>query len=702
MRLPALRCASGAIAALALAVALAGSAAPSPAAPPSGAVLEALSTPATQSSLASQRIYFVMPDRYANGDPSNDTGGLKGTANVTGYDPADFGYFHGGDLKGLAAHLQQIKNLGFTALWLTPAVKQDPVAAGSSAYHGYWGLDFTTVDPHLGTDQDFADLVAAAHALGLKVYLDVVVNHTADVILLANSSTYSDIRFRDCHGRFFNADRYVTAKRFPCLAARYMPEVPYVAPPDRHLKKPEWLNDPLNYHDRGNIDFGSCSQQCFEQGDFYGLDDLFTEKPNVMNGLAQIYASWIARFHVDGFRVDTAKHVNAAFFRLWVPKIRQAARSAGIADFPIFGEVTLNDAVDLSTFVRTRGLPQVLDFPYQEVASAYAAGASGAKGIAFRLEDDDYFRLGNGIDPAFPTFLGNHDMGRAAQQILSQAPGLGPGALLQRVLLGYDLLYLLRGAPVVMYGDEVGMIGSGGDKAAREDMFPTQVPDWQTESRVGSPPIGKGSSFEVDDNPIQARLRTLSDLRDRYPALASGASVVRYATGPVLVVSRIDASTGTELVEAFNNGDAPARVTVATATPGTSWNVIFGSGTATAGTGAGLVLTIPSISAMLVQPMTQIPRKAAVAPTLTAKPDDVSAYELLQATIPGPPVSVAFATRRLGGSWQRLAVDDSAPYRAFLDPARYRKGEHVEVAAVARALDGSTATSKVVTTTPRR
>ena len=100
-----------------------------------------------------------------------------------------------------------------------------------------------------------------------------------------------------------------------------------------------------------------------------------------MNGLAQIYSSWITRFHVDGFRVDTAKHVNAAFFRLWVPKIRAAARVAGIDDFPVFGEVTLNDAVDLSGFVRTRGVPQLLDFPFQQVASAYAAGATGARGV---------------------------------------------------------------------------------------------------------------------------------------------------------------------------------------------------------------------------------------------------------------------------------------------------------------------------------
>ena len=118
-----------------------------------------------------------------------------------------------------------------------------------------------------------------------------------------------------------------------------------------------------------------------------------------------------------------------------------------------------------------------------------------------------------------------------------------PGrAACKHVLLGYDLLYLLRGAPVVMYGDEVGMIGSGGDKAAREDMFPTQVTEWQTESRVGSPPIGTGSSFDVTGNPIAAQVATLAALRDQYPALSTGASVVRYANGPVLVVSRIDTS----------------------------------------------------------------------------------------------------------------------------------------------------------------
>jgi glycosidase len=649
-----------------------------------------------QSSLASQRIYFVMPDRYANGVPGNDAGGLGGGRAVTGFDPTDTGYYHGGDLVGLAARLQRIKDLGFTALWITPVLKQQPVSQGSAAYHGYWGLDFTTVDPHLGTDKDFTDLVSSAHELGLKVYLDVVVNHTADVVQLTGTS-YSDAPYRDCHGKTFNPARYAGRTTFPCLRASTMPRVPFVLAGDRKAKRPAWLNDPLNYHDRGNIDFGSCSQTCFEQGDFFGLDDLFTEKPVVLNGLAQIYSSWITRFKIDGFRVDTAKHVNATFFKLWVPKVRAAAASIGVKDFPIFGEVTLNDAVDLAQFVRDRGLPQVLDFPFQQVAAAYASGASGARGLGHRLDDDDYFRTPDGIDPAFPTFLGNHDMGRGAQQILQQAPGVSGTALVQRMQFAYDVLYLLRGAPTVLYGDEVGMIGSGGDKAAREDMFPTQVSDWQTEPRVGSSPIGKGSSFDVASNPVGQQLKALAAARDAHPELATGASVVRVAKDAVLVVSRLDLTTGREAVVAFNNGAKAATVTVPTATPNAAWSLAFGTGAV----GGNLTLTIPPVSAVVAVPSAAMPKAPPTKPKLTGKADDLTAYFRL--TAPGTaPASVAFAIRRRGGTWRRVAIDDSAPYRAFLAPGRFGKGEKIDGVAVTRGLDGTVAVSKVATLVPNR
>ncbi|MDX6386672.1 MAG: alpha-amylase, partial [Gaiellaceae bacterium] len=329
--------------------------------------------------------------------------------------------------------------------------------------------------------------------------------------------------------------------------------------------------------------------------------------------------------------------------------------------------------------------------PFQQVATGYASGAVGAKGLANRLIDDDYFRTPSGIDPAFTTFLGNHDMGRGAQQILSQAPGLAGQALTQHVLLGYDLLYLLRGAPALLYGDEVGMIGSGGDQQARQDMFPTQVTEWQSQLRVGGSPIGKGSSFDVTNNPIETQLRSLAATRDAHPELATGASVVRYAKDGLLVVSRIDLASGKEVVVGFNNTDATAHVTVAPATTGATWSVVFGPGKAS----AGLRLDIPAVSALVAVPSAPLPKRAPAKPTLTGGADPLTSLTLLSAKVAGGPVSVAFAVRRQGGTWRRVAIDDSAPYRAFLEPGRYRRHERVEAVAVARGTDGSVAVSPV-------
>ena len=320
-----------------------GAPAPTPA-PPSGAELATLSAPPTRGPLASQRIYFVMTDRYANGDPSNDRGGKTGARTVTGFDPADAGWFHGGDFAGLrgsctgaADGLGRIADLGFTAVWITPPFGQRTVQGDSAAYHGYWITDFTAPDPHLGTEQEFGALVTCAHSLGLKVILDVVVNHTGDVVsLTGGSGGYigpEQVPYRDCRGKPFRPARYV-GKPFPCMAARFMPRVPLVAAADRAAKKPAWLNDPTRYHDRGDIDFSSCNTTCLEQGDFFGLDDLFTEREDVVRGLADVYAAWIERYRIDGIRIDTARHVNAAFFKRWLPRIRAAARRAGVPRLP--------------------------------------------------------------------------------------------------------------------------------------------------------------------------------------------------------------------------------------------------------------------------------------------------------------------------------------------------------------------------------
>jgi glycosidase len=683
--------------------------------PPQGSELRDLARPPVRGPLASERLYFVLTDRYANGDTSNDRGGLSGGRGVTGYDPADIGFFHGGDFKGLTGDcedpsrgLARVKELGFTGIWVTPPYKQRSVQGSSAAYHGYWALDFTTVDPHLGTEADFAAFVGCAHRLGLKVYLDVVVNHTADVIQPTGGTGFLDqsrLPYRDCRGRVFDPARYAGGSTFPCLSAARMPRVPVVLAQDRNIKRPAWLNDVTRYHNRGDINWDSCSALCFEQGDFYGLDDLFTEQPAVVRGLADVYASWIRRFKVDGFRVDTAKHVDRAFFRAWTPRIMAAARAAGVRDFQLFGEAWIGNAVDLSSFVHERGLRDVLDFPFQSAAVGFASGDAGALGVSQRLADDDYFGDASGRAHVPPTFLGNHDMGRAARLIQSRARGASGDVLLRRVLLGHSLLYLLRGAPVVLYGDEVGMIGEGGDKQARQDMFPTVVPEWRTAPRVGSPPIGTGSSFDVVGHPVGEHLRALAALREEHPALATGATAVRHARERVLAVSRIDADGRREYLAAFNAGTAAARITVPTATPSSSWRPLLGAAAPVrSGADGRLTLTVPPLTAVLLRADEGLPVRRPSRPALRVAADDFADLWRLTAQVgAADPVSVTFAVRREGAArWTRLAVDDSPAYRAFLDPSRFRRNERVHLVAIVRGLDGATSVSAVTEFRVRR
>jgi len=707
---------SALVAAAAIAAAVAGggaTAAPQGVSPPKGAELEALAKPPIYTAFASQRIYFVLPDRYANGDPTNDRGGVTGGSSVTGYDPANTGWYHGGDLKGLTGScsdprtgLARIKDLGFTAIWIAPVVVQQWVQGDSAAYHGYWGLDFTNVDPHLGTDADFAAFADCAHGLGLKVYLDIVVNHTADVLLLAGGSTFrgpDEVPYRDCKGKPFSADRFAGGKRFPCLSARYQPRQPLVLPANRTVKRPAWLNDVTRYHNRGDITFSSCTPACFEQGDFYGLDDIFTEQPFVVSGLAQTYGDWIRRYKIDGFRVDTAKHVDRAFFRVWTPKIRAIARAAGVRDFEIFGEVFETDTAALSSFVRDRAVPNVIDFPLQDALVRFAGGSAGAKGIATRLADDDYFRGPDGVAPTPATFLGNHDVGRAALKIKEQGGGAG-AELLSRDLLGHSLLYLLRGAPVVYSGDEVGMIGRGGDKAARQDMFPTKVVEWQQEARVGGLPIGTGSSFDVTNNPVAVHLRTLGALRDAHPALSTGASFVRYAREGGFVVSRIDRDDRREYLAVFNASEEALSLTIQTATPSSSWTQLHGPATTASSVANGRVsLRVAPLQALLYRADSQLPGRGAAKLALKVSSDLYT--NLLRLTaMPSSvdPLSVTFAVRRAkAAKWQPVGTDDGATYGAFLDSRNYDRGEKIAVVAVARSSDGSVSSSPVVTVQPR-
>ena len=263
-------------------------------------------------------IYFLLPDRFENGDPANDRGALEGDRLKTGYDPAAKGFYHGGDLKGLASRLDYIQATGATAIWLGPIYKNKPVQGPpgdeSAGYHGYWITDFTSVDPHIGTAADLEALVAAIHARGMKLYLDIITNHTADVI-----------RYRECS---FSACVYRSRADYPDKAY-----TPYVPADQVGIKIPAWLNDTANYHNRGNSTFEGESST---MGDFSGLDDLLTESPRVVQGFIAIFGAWIDRYGIDGFRIDTAKHVNPEFWQAFVPAMLATRRGPRHPELPHF------------------------------------------------------------------------------------------------------------------------------------------------------------------------------------------------------------------------------------------------------------------------------------------------------------------------------------------------------------------------------
>ncbi len=170
--------------------------------------------------------YFAMTDRFANGDPSNDTAGsASGDPLVHGYLPTDKGYYHGGDVAGLMARLDYLQGMNVTAVWVTPPftnrwVQGDGTLAGSSAgYHGYWQLDFTQIDPHFGTNAEMVALVEAAHARGMKVFFDIILNHTADVISYEGGQfsyrTKADYPYKDASGVAFDDRDYAVPAASP-------------------------------------------------------------------------------------------------------------------------------------------------------------------------------------------------------------------------------------------------------------------------------------------------------------------------------------------------------------------------------------------------------------------------------------------------------------------------------------------------------
>jgi alpha-amylase len=640
--------------------------------------------------LTAENFYFVMADRFENGRTANDLGGLPADRMTSGYDPTNKGFYHGGDLEGIRQRLSYIRSLGTTAIWLTPSFKNKAVQPEdqSAGYHGYWITDFTQIDPHLGTNQELAALIAEAHGMGMKVFFDIITNHTADVIDYreAHRPAYvsKDERpYRTAAGAPFDDRDFAGTRTFPPLSPTVsFPFTPFV-PPGEPAKVPAWLNDVTLYHNRGNTTFTGENSL---YGDFFGLDDLFTEHPRVVQGMTDIYTGWIRDFGIDGFRIDTMKHVNDEFWQRFAPDVVAYARARGKRQFFMFGEVFDTTKSFTSHFTTHDRVQAVLDFPFQQAAQNFAAGSQPTDQLRDFFAGDDWYTDADSNAYQLPTFLGNHDMGRIGRFVKVANPGATDAEVLARDRLAHELMYFSRGNPVIYYGDEQGFTGDGGDQDARQDMFPSRVASYNDDDLIGTNATTAQSNFDTS-HPLYQSIAGLARVTQRQRALRDGAQQHRVSSSSpgIYAFSRIDRRQQYEYVVASNNSTQTQTAAVPTYMRRTAFRLQYGSGPSwvTTGRDKRLGVTVGPLSTVVYRATRRLERSRSAPAIALADPGALRDRAEVRADVAGDGfVEVTFLARVGNGRWTSIGTDDNAPYRVFHDVADVAPGTVVQYRAV--------------------
>lgn len=442
-------------------------------------------------------IYLIMPDRFADGDRSNDMppGAAAGT-----YDRNAPKTYHGGDLKGIVEHLDYLKNLGVTTLWLTPVYDQ---SNATSDYHGYGAIDLYKVEDHFGTMKDYQDFVTAAHQKGLKVLFDTVPNHVGPNHPWANSQPTPGW----LHGTPQN--HINTDYNYPPITDPHAVEKNYISALDG------WFADKL--------------------------PDLAQENPLVAQYLLQNALWWTESSGIDGFRIDTFPYVPRTFWAYYLNGIFE--------EYPNFfavGEIFNVEPTVTSYWAGGHKgfdgidtlLPTPFDFPMQNAINKVLNEGQSAKTIVDVLRQDRLFPH----PELLVTFIGNHDMPRFITQANGSAANLKAA---------FGLLATLRGIPQIYYGDEIGMAG-GNDPDDRHD-FPGGFPGDKQNAFTQA-----GRSPEQQE--IRAYLQSLLKLRREHVALREG--VQRHVVvGDDYYLFTREAS-GERLLIAFYKGSAPESLSV--------------------------------------------------------------------------------------------------------------------------------------------
>jgi glycosidase len=362
-------------------------------------------------------IYLIMPDRFADGDSSNDQ-----PPKSTGvYDRSQPKAYHGGDLRGIRDHLAYLHDLGVNTLWLTPVWKNT-----DSDYHGYHVVDFYALDDHMGSMEEYQSLVADAHKLGMKVLIDYVANHTGPNDAWANDPPTPTW----LHGT---------------PAHHLDPSYTFTGLVDPHASPREYRNT--------------------VEGWFAGkLPDINPDEPALALYLAQNAMWWTEIAQLDGFRIDTFPYSPRKFWSGWHERVRQV-----YPHIDSIGEVWTPDSTITSFFQGGRKqfdgidthLSTVFDFPLALTLRDVVVKGDSMQKIVDVLQHDALYPNPDML----VTFFGNHDQRRLVSE---------PGGSTAKLKAVFSLLLTLRGIPQIYSGDEIGMPG-GDDPDNRHD-FPGGFP----------------------------------------------------------------------------------------------------------------------------------------------------------------------------------------------------------------------------------
>jgi len=455
-------------------------------------------------------VYLIMPDRFANGDPTNDESAESPGGS---HDRAKPRAYHGGDLRGIREHLDYLKDLGVTTLWLTPIVKN----GATQDYHGYGAVDLYAVEPHLGNLREYQELVAAAHQQRMKILFDIVPNHVGPKHPWANKPPLPDW-FHGTVQHHLNSSDPVSGVFYG--EGKNQNHDLFEAIIDPHAPARLWRN----LTDGWFVDI---------------LPDMNTENPTVAQYLLQNAIWWTESSGLDGFRVDTFPYVSRQFWSRWHAGLRRI-----YPQLTTIGEVFHPDASVTSFFAGGRkqydgidtGVNTVFDYPmYFVLRDVFLKGAPVGRIVDVLRHDALYPRPNDLV-----TFFGNHDVARFAS---------AEGSSAAKLKLAFALTLTLRGIPELYYGDEIGMPGAG-DPDNRRD-FPG---GWREDSQNAFGEQGRTR----EQQELFAYVKELLRLRREHAALRGGSLWQLFSDETSYVFAR--ESEEERLLVVFNNNSKSREI----------------------------------------------------------------------------------------------------------------------------------------------